>query len=242
MEGRFSFGLSCLVGRSSFDYSTNSSLPSPVTTLILYPSLPPLNHLPLSSTSPCSVYITPYLQSLGYSFLTILPQPISFKPRLHPPAFSPLPHRRFITLLSRKINPSQLNNLYRIDSRIKLPQRPSSHKVLHPLRPKPVPTVKPLLLRYGVEMPRVNPFVTPVVSVIIRLLSFSRVWNYHPVTHLTHVSDVSSDARQRLLRTTDLSALTLGPISSFLISHCIGYADVPSPLYYPHVQSQPHPS
>jgi hypothetical protein len=131
------------------------------------------------------VYITLYPPCLGYSSLIILLQPIFFKPRPLPPAFSPPPRHRFISLFSRMTVPSHLNNLYRIDNRIKLPQRLSSPKVLHPPRHKPVPTVKPPLRRYGVETPRVNLSVTLVVSFALPCLSFSRVWNL-PLRNTSH--------------------------------------------------------
>src|SRR5712691_6610932 len=49
---------------------------------------------------------------------------------------------------------SQLNSLYRIDSRNKSPRTPPCPKRLRLRRSKPVLTVRPPLRRFGVEMPR----------------------------------------------------------------------------------------
>jgi hypothetical protein len=127
-------------------------------------------------------YRTLYLPYLGYSSLIIPPQPISFKPRLRPKAFSPFPHLRFITPTSRMICPSQLNSPYRIDSRTKRPRRLSSPNLFRLRRSKPVLTAKPPLRRYGVEMPRVNLCATLVVS--LHFISFSRGVPLHNI-HLT---------------------------------------------------------
>ncbi len=180
-----SVGLSCFVS-SSFDV-TSSLLPlrspshlSTPTTKLFPPLLP-------SSSEPCSVYITPYPPCLGYSSLIILLQSISFKPRHPPTAFSLLPHRRFIRLLSGMINPSQLTTLYRIGSQIRLPRRPSSPNRLSLRLPKLVLIVKPPLRRYGAEMRRVSPSVTPVVSPTFHFHSL-HVCVCLSITHLIHVS------------------------------------------------------
>jgi hypothetical protein len=98
---------------SSFDVTSSLSF-SPVT---ISSPLPSPHHKLISSShpffhSPCSVCRTLYPPCLGYNSLIILPQPISFKPRLRPTAaFSPLPHRRFITLTFRKDQPFSAHHL-----------------------------------------------------------------------------------------------------------------------------------
>jgi GATA zinc finger len=56
------------------------------------------------------VYRLLYPPCLGYNSPIILPQPISFKPRLRLKAFSPFPLLRLVTF-SRMINPSQPNTI-----------------------------------------------------------------------------------------------------------------------------------
>ena len=95
---------------------------------------------------------------------------------------------------------SQLNSLYRIDSRNRLPRPLPSLKRLHLRRSKPVLTVRPPLRRSGVEMPRANLFATPVVSLTFLFILFHVDVPLHN-THLTHVSDGLLHAKQRLCRT-----------------------------------------
>ena len=75
----------------------------------------------------------------------------------------------------------------------------------------------------------------PVCNACGQFTFLSRVCNCLSI----HISSTCPMCRlhtkQRLCRTDDLVALTLGPIFSFFISHCLGYADVPSPLSCPHV-------
>jgi hypothetical protein len=182
------------------------------------------------------VYITLYPPCLGYSSLIILLQPISFKPRHPPTAFSPLPRRRSISLLSGKINPSHLTTSYRIDSQIKLPRPPSNLNQLSPRLRKPVLIVKPPVRRYGVEMPKVNPSAMLAVSLLSIFIPF------HVGVPLRNASHPRVKCVEPMPCTTLLShgrsslALTLGStILFFFLSHCIGYADVPSPLSLPHV-------
>jgi hypothetical protein len=95
-------------------------------------------------------------------------------------------------------------------------------------------TAKPPLPRYGVEMPRVNPFVTLVVSFI----SFSRVfgtafpYTSHPRVRCAGCTPNNAGVARTISRRPNAGTTTL------LLSHCLGYADVPSPLSSPHVLLQ----
>lgn len=144
---------------SSFDVTFISSS-TPVTILSLFPSA---KSFPPPPCPPCLAYRTRYPPCLGYNFPIIILLPIPFKPRRHPKAFSPLPLPRFITFRFTNLF-SQLNSLYRIDSRNKPFRRLPSPKRLRLRRSKPVLTVRPPLRRFGVEMPRENLCAMPVVS------------------------------------------------------------------------------
>ena len=102
-----------------------------------------------------------------------------------------------VNLISFPNDLSQLNSLYRIDSRNRTPRPPPSPKRLHLRRSKPVLTVRPPLRRSGVETPRANLCAMPVVSLLLSI-SLLFTWMCLSITHLTHVSDVLS-ARQETL-------------------------------------------
>ncbi len=139
------------------------------------------------------------------------PSPKSFQS-----ASSPQVHH-----ISFQSDHSQLNSLYRIDSRNRPPRRLPSPKRLSLRRSKPVLTVRPPLRRSGVEMPRENLCATPVVSPT--LISFLFTWMCLSITHLTHVSDVLS-ARQAML-VSHVCTLALSTLSPPYLGKV-----VPSPL------------
>jgi hypothetical protein len=80
-------------------------------------------------------------------------------------------------------DPSQLNSLYRIDSRNKTPRPPPSPKRLRLRRSKPVLTVRPPLRRFGVEMPRANLCAMPVVSLTFLFIPFHVDVPLHNASH-----------------------------------------------------------
>lgn len=174
-----SLSLSLLSGRHLISSLLPPSLPQSHPP---FPSLCPLAMLGVQNAiSPVSRLQFPHNPS-STDLFQAPPSPNSFQS-----ASSPKVH---LSHLPKKINPSQLTTLYRIDSQIKLPQLPSSSNRLRLRSPKPVLTVKPPVRRYGAEMPRVNPFATPVVSPAFHFDSFSRVCASPSVTHLFHVSSV----------------------------------------------------
>ena len=80
----------------------------------------------------------------------------------------------------------------------------------------------------------------PVCNACGQSTFLSRVWNCLSI-HISSTCPMCRlHAKQRLCRTDDLFAQTLGPIPSFFISHCLGYADVLSPLSCPRVHHQSH--
>lgn len=138
------------------------------------------------------------------------PSPNSFQSASSPKVHQPL--------LSEKINPSQLTTLYRIDSQIKFLQLPSSSNLLRLRSPKPVLTVKPPVRRYGAEMPRVNPFATPVVSLAFHFDSFSRVCaSPQRISSTCRVRSAACHANVCVARTICPHVGTLPSFSSYLI-------------------------
>jgi hypothetical protein len=167
---------------SSFDVTFISSS-TPVTILSLFPStksppppLPPMLGVQ-NSISPVSRLHFPHNSSSD--IFQAPPSPKSFQS-----VSSPQVHH-----ISFPSDLSQLNALYRIDSRNRPPRPPPSPKRLHLQRSKPVLTVRPPLRRFGVEMRRANLCATPVVSLTFLFIPFHVDVPLHN-THLTHVSDV----------------------------------------------------